>query len=818
MATSIAPPASRMNPHFPTSQQGARTGAELFTLDGKTLPLVASTLTAQAQGGIARLVLEQAYVNSHDETLQVTYRMPLPAEGAVSGYEFEIAGRVIRGVVDKKHAARERFERAIASGQTAALLEQERSDIFTQQIGNVPAGETLIARIVIDQRLAWLAEGEWELRFPTVIGPRYCGTAETMSDARATHVKVATEDTGVRLKLTLSIGDALDGRKPSSTTHQLAHQADGTIALSTGTRLDRDLVVRWPVAKPEVGASLNVARGDGADAFGLVTIVPPQNPGKHAVARDLLVLLDTSGSMSGGPLDKAKQVVALLIDSLTERDRLELIEFSNSPRRYKSEPIIATEKAKAEAIKWVRSRTADGGTEMRQAVLEALQTLRLGAQRQVVVVTDGYVGGEQQILRVLHDKLPASCRLHVLGVGSSVNRSLATALARAGRGAEVIVGIDEDAERGAKRLFDRTALPVLTNVEIWGSALVRHVPEHVPDVFAGSPLICAVELRPEGGELVIRGQLAHEAWEQRIRVPALQPGQGNQALAALFGREHVADLEARSMLQEVDRQIEAIGIKFQIATRLTSWVAVDERVRVTPGPSRHEVVPQEVPYGTSAQAFGLRTAAPAQAMAMKTMAGTLTGGYDAMMSLDEGAAGGAFDEEAPTGADRYSGGFGEADADDDAPFSVRSDLAPAGLSRPAPAPAQPAKPMSPPGAPGGPPRARRVTPAMPPAAKEKTIVLSSPTAASPEPEPEEKKEAADEAPRREQAAQTRMGSLKTQMYTAEERERVVPAPSAAPQPPLPATPEKRPQPAWMRALFVAIILAILAALLWWIVL
>lgn len=130
MATSLPSP-TRVNPHYPTSLEGASSGAELFTLDGRTLPLVASTLRAQAQGGIARLVLEQEYKSSYAETLRVTYRMPLPADGAVSGYAFEIAGRTIKGVVDRKHAARERFEQAIASGRTAALLEQERADIFT---------------------------------------------------------------------------------------------------------------------------------------------------------------------------------------------------------------------------------------------------------------------------------------------------------------------------------------------------------------------------------------------------------------------------------------------------------------------------------------------------------------------------------------------------------------------------------------------------------------------------------------------------------------------------------------------------------------
>ncbi len=760
MATTLAP-VSRMNPHFPTTREGAHTGAELFTLDGKTLPLVASTLRAEAQGGIARLVLEQQFVNSYTETLRVTYRMPLPAEGAVSGYAFEIAGRVIKGVVDRKHAARERFEQAIASGRTAALLEQERADIFTQQIGNLPAGESITARITIDQRLVWLPEGEWELRFPTVIGPRYCGSAETSNDARATHVKVAPEDIGVRLQIELAIKDAIsDGRKASSPSHALAPAADGVLALSTGTRLDRDLVVRWPVATPAVGLSIAVARPDDtAQAFGLLSIVPPAKTAKVApVARDLLVLLDTSGSMGGGPLDKAKQVVAMLIDSLGETDRLELIEFSNSPRRYQKEPELATVKAKAKAIAWVRSRAAAGGTEMREAVVEALHTLRVGAQRQVVIVTDGYVGGEQQILRVLHDKLPASCRLHVLGVGSAVNRSLATALARAGRGAEVIVGIDEDAERGAKRLLDRTRMPILTNVDIAGSALLRHVPEHMPDVFEGAPLLAALELRPEGGEIVVRGQLAHETWEQRIRVPATRAGEGNPAIAALFGRERVADLEARSAIEQVNAEIEALGIQFQIATRLTSWIAVDERVRVETGSSRHEVVPQELPYGTSAAAFGLRGSQPAmQANAYNTQAGAMrTGSINFLAAGD-------LDDESELGEEAPSEIFAES-----SPPARRSETR-AGSVRPAPAPS-----YAPPPAPSAPrPRAKTDTARDEKTAPAKVTAMPSMHSFAP-------REAAGE-------------SMET-----------VPAQQPAPAP--------RASRWWM----LAVLAALIAALLWWI--
>jgi Ca-activated chloride channel homolog len=207
--------------------------------------------------------------------------------------------------------------------------------------------------------------------------------------------------------------------------------------------------------------------------------------------------------------------------------------------------------------------------------------------------------------------LPAACRLHYVGVGSSVNRSLGSALARAGRGAEVICDLDDDAERAARRLLDRTCQPILTDVRLAGSALVACAPAQLPDIFAGAPLVAAVELR--GGELVVRGERADGPWEQRITVGAPRPGDGDPAIPALYGREQVADLEARAHGGEAtDAAIERAGLAFQIATRFTSWVAIDER-RLATGPSRAEHMPQALPYGTRAAAFGLR--APGEAMA-----------------------------------------------------------------------------------------------------------------------------------------------------------------------------------------------------------
>jgi Ca-activated chloride channel family protein len=268
--------------------------------------------------------------------------------------------------------------------------------------------------------------------------------------------------------------------------------------------------------------------------------------------------------------------------------------------------VAATREERLAALRWLRGLTAGGGTEMRTAVLEALRVLRPGAQRQVVIATDGYIGGEDRLVAALHAGLPAGCRLHFVGIGSSVNRSLATAMARAGRGAEVICDLDADPERATRRLLDRTRSPVVTDITLDGSAVIARAPDAVPDVYAGSPVVAAVQLG--AGELVVRGRTADGDWEHRLHVGMPRPGDGDPAIAALFGRERVADLEARRFGGEsTDDEIERIGLAFQIATRLTPFIAVDESETVRPA-IHHESVPQELPYGTTAAAFGLRSA------------------------------------------------------------------------------------------------------------------------------------------------------------------------------------------------------------------
>jgi Ca-activated chloride channel homolog len=601
-------------------------GGRLVALDGRPLALQGTELRAEARGGIARSVLEQRFRNVHGEPLRAVYQLPLPVDGAVAGYAFRIGPRRIVGKVDRRESARERFEEALVEGRTAALLEQDRSSLFSQEIGNIPPGVEVTAEILIDQRLRWLDEGAWEWRFPTVVAPRYLGGTGATPDAERVTMDVADPDgaeIAARARLRLVIGDRLqEAGSISSPSHELSVETaldEAIVALADGAaRLDRDIVIRWPVAMDRAGLSLTTGRAplgarQGDDGYALLSILPPRGESDPpSLPRDLIVLLDTSGSMSGEPLEQAKTVVRALIERLNDADRLELIEFSTAPRRWNPAAVPATAQARATAIAWLDRLEAGGGTEMVSGILEALHSTREGAQRQVILVTDGLIGFEERVVGEILRSLPPHTRVHTVGVGSSVNRSLTAAAARVGRGVEVLIGLGEDAAPAIERLLAQTSQPLVTELEISGPALLEHAPAALPDLFGGAPALLALRVRPEGGTLVVRGRRPGGPWEERLDLAAIESGSGYAAVSSLYARERVEDLEAIAAAgsrSDVDAQIEHLGLTFQIATRLTSWIAIGEEQTVDPRePVRRERIPHGLADGVSAEGVGLRPA------------------------------------------------------------------------------------------------------------------------------------------------------------------------------------------------------------------
>jgi Ca-activated chloride channel family protein len=302
--------------------------------------------------------------------------------------------------------------------------------------------------------------------------------------------------------------------------------------------------------------------------------------------------------------------VTALVESLTDHDHLELIEFSNKPHRWRAQPVLATAIVRKDALLWLAAIQASGGTEMLEGIKEALRPLRAGAQRQVVLVTDGLVGFETEIVSTVARDLPATCRLHAVAIGSAPNQALTGPAARAGRGTEVAIDLTEEPEAAIARLLAHMQAPVLIEVMVDGRALLGHAPARLPDVYAGAPLRLAVKLRAEGGELVVRGTTPSGPWEERVVVPAVAHGEGSSSVVALYAREAVEDLEMQEvagLVSGVDAEIERIGLAFQIATRRSAWVAVSEEPTVDPAaPTRRERIPHALPHGMSAEGLGLR--------------------------------------------------------------------------------------------------------------------------------------------------------------------------------------------------------------------
>ena len=574
-------------------------GAALVSVDGRAYPLQSARIAAEASGGIVRSTLVQTYRNPYDESLEVIYTMPLPADGAVVAYTMRLGERVIRGDVRPRKQARKDYEEALFEGKSAALLEQERDDTFTQRLGALPARAEAEITIEVLHPLGFIAgsrssSAQWEYRFPTVVSVRYEGAPGTVPDADKLDVdRGGAGEIPARIELRL---DVTGGEEAE------VHRVESM-------PLDRDLVVRWPAGKASVGAQLVEGPGLPGDGgrYALITITPPAVP-EVTFSRDLTILIDASGSMSGEPISWAKRVATELLSGLTAPDMLEVISFANQPRTLTNGCVPATPVNVAAAIAAVNGLTAAGGTEMAEGIISALRPLRAESQRQVVLISDGQIGMEDEVVRRVRDGLPLASRLHVVGIGAAPNRTLTSRASRAGRGIECFVCGDHQVDTATQSLIAATARPVLTDLRIESAALRGIVPQRPRDVFAGRPATMAVELAEEGGRIELSGSLAGatQRWTWEIDVPSVQETERILSIpvGALYGREMIADLEVSGRASE-DR-VEQVAMRHRIASRATSMVAIAEEPSVDPRQPRRLVqLPVEVPAFQSAEMLGL---------------------------------------------------------------------------------------------------------------------------------------------------------------------------------------------------------------------
>jgi Ca-activated chloride channel homolog len=597
-------------------------------------PTVATTVAITVTGIVARASVDQSFDNPSDQLVEAVYVFPLPDGAAVDRLELEAGGRRVVGRVRERHEARRAYEAARQQGRRAALLEQARPDLFTVAVAGVAPHERVTVHLEY-QELVRYDLGVFRLRFPLVAAPRYTPPVAAPATAAsgfatfglpagapavaldppppATPIVVpastaaATALAPVRLTVSLRAGVPLAAVE--SPTHTLAVRRLGEglwqAELAAGeVPANRDFELVW---RPRREAAPTLARFeqdvDGERYAALLFLPPTPEAPAVPIPRDLVVVLDTSGSMGGASLEQAKRAVRAALSRLGPADRFDVIRFADDAEALFPASVEAGPRALGQAYAWVDGLTADGGTNMLPALRMALDDPPdPTVVRQVLFVTDGCVGNEEELFTFLEDHLDRS-RLFTVGIGSAPNSWFMTRAAELGRGTHTFIGSVAEVEDKMAGLFAKLERPVLADLDVaWDDPSAQSYPELPPDLYAGEPLLLVARLERPDAAVAVSGRRADAPFEQTLAPTPPRPASG---LDRLWARRKIDALEAAMRAPGADRdalrgQIVELALAHGLASRYTSFVAVEERPSMAPGtPQATREVANLLPAGWS---------------------------------------------------------------------------------------------------------------------------------------------------------------------------------------------------------------------------
>lgn len=603
------------------------------------LPLEAMAIDARITGLVASVELQQTFANTLDEAIEATYIFPLPDRAAVTRFRLQVGDRIIEGRIKERGQARVDYEQAITAGHRAAITEEERPGTFTMRVGNLMPGDRAVVRLSLTGPLP-IEDGEVTFRFPLVVAPRYIpGTAlggvdvgqgvanDTGAVPDASRISPPVLLPGypnpVRLSLRVDLDTAgLPMRELRSSLHSVCETGTGSrrrVELQPGERLDRDFILRYRVGDDAVRTSLVLAPdAEGDEGTFMLTLVPPSREVEPQKPRDVIFVLDRSGSMGGWKMVAARRAAARMVDTLNDADRFAVYAFDDrleTPPAFAGDDLVqASDRNRFRAVEFLATLDARGGTEMAHPLGRAAQRLAGGydeRDRILVLVTDGQVGNEDQIVKSLGTKLK-NVRVFTLGVDRAVNEGFLRRLAVLGGGACELVESEDRLDEVMDRIHRRIATPILTEVAIEAAGLnidrSTVVPQRPPDLFAGAPLVISGRYRGKPGSIAVMGRdPVGDAWQERISATHADAGETvaarARAIAPVWARALLRDLEDQYVVGRRDgggleARILATSLRFSVLCRFTAFVAVDEAERVNPGGALRELVqPVEAPSG-----------------------------------------------------------------------------------------------------------------------------------------------------------------------------------------------------------------------------
>ncbi|ACZ85702.1 VIT domain-containing protein [Streptosporangium roseum] len=580
------------------------------------LPLESVDVTAAVSGLIAGVEVVQGFRNPHDVALEATYVFPLPDRAAVTAFKMEADGRVIEGVLKERGQARADYDRALAEGRRAAIAEEDRPDVFTIRVGNIVPGERVTVHLTLNQPLPY-EDGAATFRFPLVVAPRYIpGTlldGEQAGDGWAPDTEAVPDASRitppvllpgfpdpVRLSLAVAVDPAgLELREVRSSLHVVREEGD-TVRLQPGERLDRDFILRLSF-DASTSLALVPDADDGDEGTFALTVVPDPAPAT-ANAKDVVLVLDRSGSMTGWKMVAARRAAARIVDTLTGGDRFAVLSFDGvveQPEGLGEGLSEASDRNRYRAVEHLARLEARGGTEMLAPLEQAVALLsESGRDRVLVLVTDGQVGNEDQILERIGARL-AGVRVHTVGIDRAVNAGFLGRLAGLGSGRCELVESEDRLDEAMEHIHRRIGAPLVTDLSLKadGLDLVPGTVSHLGSIYAGVPLTVLGRYRgASGGALAVHGlDSTGQPWERRVAGARVD----GRAMRPIWARARLRALEDRYAAGDhsLEEEIVGVSLRYGVLCRFTAFVAIDSRVVAEGGPGHHVIQPVELPGG-----------------------------------------------------------------------------------------------------------------------------------------------------------------------------------------------------------------------------
>ena len=606
-----------------SSEQGSL--SPYFFIEGgdsslEHFPLKDTRVEVSISGVIAAVTVRQVYSNMGGVPINGTYIFPGSTRAAVHGMKMTIGERVIRAKIKEKQQARKAFEAAKQQGKNASLLEQQRPNVFSMEVANVMPGDTIEIELSYTELLV-PEDGTYRFVYPTVVGPRYTSLRSEEAPASERWVQNPYLKQGSAPRTEFSIDVSLAAGMPIQEISSKSHDIDvafgdesrARVSLTTqdGFAGDRDFILDYRLSGRQISSGLILQRGEDENFFLLMTQPPKRVEPDTIPAREYLFVIDVSGSMSGYPLDTAKRLVKDLIGGMRSTDSFNVLFFAGGSEVLSETPVPATQANISQAVAMIERSRGGGGTELKKAMQRAMNLpAQEGVSRTMVVITDGYIHAEQEVFELVQQNLTHT-NVFAFGIGSSVNRYLIEGMAKAGQGEPFVVTQADEARPAADRFSRYISQPVLTDIEVAFQGLDTYdvEPPVVPDLFAERPIIMMGKWRGEPVGLVsVSGNSGAGRYEKKIPAGGGITNGHDGALHYLWARtriSRISDFKARQDRNEQNREeIVSLGLKYNLLTRFTSFIAIDEIVRNPNQDSTEVKQPLPLPKNVSNLAVG----------------------------------------------------------------------------------------------------------------------------------------------------------------------------------------------------------------------